>query len=123
MSEFHAPVFMFSGEGRRLDLPVRARIVRYLSAIDIARKAAVLSFSHPVYDGRFTELAVLAKGRELVSDVFDGVQVGLYVLPVDVRVGETELDVSDGLQPVLDWCELTLDEPYARESQERMNAA
>ena len=81
---------MFSGEGRRLDLPVRARIVRYLSAIDIARKAAVLSFSHPVYDGRFTELAVLAKGRELVSDVLDGVQVGLYVLPVDVRVGETD---------------------------------
>ena len=59
------------------------------------------------YQSQFTRFVALAKGTNLVSEAAKGTMVSVFLLPLDSRATEEHLNLANGLQPVLDWCELT----------------
>jgi hypothetical protein len=102
-----------SEECARDDLPVECQLVRYLSVEGMDRKAAVFRTLTPIYRGKMSDFVALAKGLSKVDEIFEGKLVGVYLLPLDYRAGETNLDLSKGLQPVQDWGALTTDRDAA----------
>jgi hypothetical protein len=107
--------FYCSEECVRDDLPVECELVRYLSLEGIVNKAVVLRTEHPIYDNQLTDFVALVKGVDTIDAVLGGELIGVYLLPLDARAGEKELDLSRGLQPVQDWGALTI----SREAAER----
>ena len=113
MNEF----YYCSEEFPRPELPTGCRLVRYLAVEGMNAKAAVIDTERPILRSQASQFVVLAKGDQTVSEVFDGVLVGVYLMPKDHRVGSSTLDLSGGLQPVVDWGALTLTFEEAKQWQ------
>ena len=111
--------YYHSEECERDDLPVGCRVIRYLNVEGMKNKAAVIETEHPIYKAQASSYVVLAKGLSSVSEVFTGQLIGVYLLPLDVRAGAVELDLSAGLRPVQDWGALTRSRDEAEKLQLR----
>lgn len=108
-------LYYCSEECARDDLPVECEVRRLLSLEGMPNKAAVVRTAHPIYRNQLSDFVALAKGEATIDDVLQGELVGVYLLPLDLRAGDSDLDLSRGLQPVQDWGALTAD----REAAER----
>ncbi len=117
MNTSSAPLYLYSEEAAGPGLPVKARVARYLALGEVEEKAAVLTLEGCAYRDELTTVVVLAKGIGVISEAFAGAEVGVYVLPLDARAGEKALQLTGGLQPVLDWGALTNDPQRALHMQ------
>jgi len=117
MNEF--PLHYYSEELALPELPVRCRVVRHLRADGVERKAAVIEFSRAITALGGADFIVLAKGDTTLSPQALAGAVGVWLLPLDRRATEEALDLSSGLQPVIDWGALTASAEHARDRQVR----
>jgi hypothetical protein len=117
MKSADTPVYLYSEEAVLPGLPAKACVARFLAVGEIEKKAAVLVLEERAYRQELTTVVVVAKGSGSISDAFAGEEVGVYVLPLDSRAGDTLLLLEGGLQPVLDWGALTTDRQRALRMQ------
>jgi hypothetical protein len=123
MNTADSRLYLYSEEAAVVGLPATVRVERYLAVGESAKKAAVVSLEAPAYSRQLTTVVVLAKGTSAISEAFDGSEVGVYVMPLDARAGDERLDLTGGLQPVLDWGALTKDLERAKQMQVKPHAA
>ena len=114
-----AMLYYCSEECARDDLPVECEVQRLLSLEGMSNKAAVVRTVHPIYRNQLSDFVALAKGEATIEAALQGELVGVYLLPLDMRAGESELDLSKGLQPVQDWGALTVHREVAERWQLR----
>lgn len=88
-------------------LPIQCVVSRFLSVGGIPDKAAVIEALSPAYNQGATNFVVLAKGSSSFAEALTGEIVGVYIMDVDSRIGAESYDLSNGLQPVLDWGAIT----------------
>jgi hypothetical protein len=100
-------LFYCSTEVAAPEFPVACEIIRFLKFKDLKNKAAVIQMAHPVYPVKRSTFVVVAKGADSVTEALATGLVWVYLLPLDERARENELDLSSGLQPVQDWGALT----------------
>ncbi len=77
----------------------------------------MIKTEHPIHNIQESNFVVLAKGTDIIPDVFENKLVGVYLLPLDERAGFDTLDLTAGLQPVQDWGGLTTSRETAEEWQ------
>ena len=119
MNQAAIPLYLASEECDRPELPVAFEIERYLSVEGIRGKAAVIKTARPIYRQGWSAFVVLAKGHDVVRNAEAGGLIGVYLLPLDSRAGLSDLDLSQGLQPVQDWCAITTSRERAESWQVR----
>lgn len=112
------PLYLYSDEAPRSGLPAQCEVVRFLAVGDLEAKAAVIRTVAPAYPRQISEFVVLAKGHARINEAYTG-NVAVYVMEVDERANITTLDLSRGLQPVLDWGSLTGSKEAALRNQVR----
>jgi hypothetical protein len=100
-------LYLASGECDRPELPVAFEVRRLLRIEGMSDKAAVIKTVQPVYREGLSDFVVLAKGTDSITSVYEGKDVFVFLLPLDDRAGAEILDLSAGLQPVLDWCSVS----------------
>ncbi len=112
-------LYYCSEECPRDDLPVECEVQRLLALEGVSNKAAVVRTLHPIYRNQLSDFVALAKGEATIEAALHGGMVGVYLLPLDIRAGDSELDLSKGLQPVQDWGALTAQRELAERWQLR----
>lgn len=98
-----SPLYYCSVEFDRNELPVAAHIVQHLQVEDMPAKAVLLETAHPILKSATNRCVAVIKGNETMNDLRKTGVVFVFLLPFDHRVKANALDLSEGLQPVLDW--------------------
>ena len=112
-------LYYCSEECARDDLPVACEVQRLLSLEGMQNKAAVVRTAHPIYRSQMSDFVALAKGEATIDAALRGELIGVYLLPLDARAGNSDLDLSKGLQPVQDWGAVTVNREVAERWQLR----
>jgi hypothetical protein len=112
-------LYYCSEECAREDLPVECEVRRLLALEGMPNKAAVVRTKTPIYRSQLSDFVALAKGTATIDAALQGELVGVYLLPLDARAGDRDLDLTKGLQPVQDWGALTIYREAAEQWQLR----